>query len=100
MFPLFIAGFFLMTLLRTVGDIGDRPFGVIDPADWEQFVKIGGQTAAWLLTIAMASVGLGTSLARLLKLGLRPLAVGLVAALLVGVVSVAMVKLVGPLLGS
>jgi uncharacterized integral membrane protein (TIGR00698 family) len=98
MFPLFIAGFFLMTIVRTVGDIGERPFGVLDPEGWKQFVKVGSQTAAWLLTIAMASVGLGTSLSRLLKLGLRPLAVGLVAAVLVGVVSVAMVKLVGPLL--
>jgi uncharacterized membrane protein YadS len=41
----------------------------------------------------MASVGLGTNLARLRTLGLRPLGVGLAAALIVGVVSAGMVRL-------
>jgi uncharacterized membrane protein YadS len=44
----------------------------------------------------MASVGLGTSFDRLKNLGLRPLAVGLLAALLVGGVSLTLIQLVGP----
>ncbi|MCC6641100.1 MAG: hypothetical protein IT386_08060 [Deltaproteobacteria bacterium] len=40
----------------------------------------------------MAAVGLGTSLTRLRLLGLRPLAVGMAAALLVGCVSFALLR--------
>jgi uncharacterized membrane protein YadS len=43
----------------------------------------------------MAAVGLGTSLARLRVLGLRPAAVGLATALAVGAVSYATLELLG-----
>ena len=41
----------------------------------------------------MGAVGLGTSVAQLRKLGWKPLLVGLAAAVLVGRVSVALIKL-------
>ncbi len=44
----------------------------------------------------MASVGLGTSLARLRSLGLRPLAAGLAVAVLVGAVSFALIRALAP----
>ena len=34
MIPWFIIGFALMSTLRTVGDLGDRPFGVMDSQTW------------------------------------------------------------------
>jgi uncharacterized membrane protein YadS len=46
--------------------------------------------------MAMASVGLGTNLKRLRSLGLRPLGVGLAAALIVGAVSAGLIRLLAP----
>ena len=43
--------------------------------------------------IAMASVGLGTSLKKLRTLGIKPLCAGFAAAALVGVASFSMIKL-------
>jgi uncharacterized membrane protein YadS len=47
----------------------------------------------------MASVGLGTNLARLRSLGLRPLAAGRAIALAVGAVSFAAIRLLAPAAG-
>ena len=62
MIPLFIIGFAAMSLLRTVGDMGERPFGVLDPAQWKAIVGFVKQVATYCLAIAMAAVGLGTSI--------------------------------------
>jgi uncharacterized membrane protein YadS len=91
--PLFVFGFIAMTALRTVGDVGDQPFGFLSQATWDAWVTTLSASANWCLAIAMASVGLGTSFSKLGKLGLRPLAIGLVAALLVGAVSYGMIRL-------
>lgn len=86
--PLFVFGFVGMAALRTLGDLGDAPFGGwIETSTWTSAIDLTGSLSAWCLTVAMASVGLGTHLQRLRGLGLRPLAVGLVAALVVGAVS-------------
>jgi uncharacterized integral membrane protein (TIGR00698 family) len=87
--PVFVFGFVAMTLLRTVGDAGgDAPFGgLLSAAQWESLIDTTSTASTWLLAVAMASVGLGTHLGRLRKLGFRPLLVGLVAALTVGTVS-------------
>ena len=95
--PLFVFGFIGMSLLRTLGDTGAAPFwGLLTSETWESLIAATTDLAKLLLTIAMASVGLGTSFARLRGLGLRPLAVGLVAAALVGAMSFALVSLIGP----
>lgn len=91
--PLFVFGFIGMTALRTIGDLGEQPFGFLSRASWEAGVAALSSTANWCLAIAMASVGLGTSFSKLGKLGLKPLAIGLIAAVLVGGVSFAMIQL-------
>ena len=93
--PLFIMGFLLMATVRTVGDLGDRPFGVLDPAVWDEVISIVQQIAELALLLAMAAVGLSTSLRRLRILGIRPLAVGMAAALCVGGVSTALIRAFG-----
>jgi len=87
MIPLFVIGFALMSLLRTVGDMGEKPFGVLDPATWKQWVGWIKHGAELCLGIAMAAVGLGTRLAGLRQIGMKPFGVGLFSAVLVGVVS-------------
>jgi uncharacterized integral membrane protein (TIGR00698 family) len=93
--PFFVVGFVLMTLLRTIGDIGDRPFGFLEVEVWQDTVSLIAYFATWCLTIAMAAVGLGTSFGKLRKLGWKPVTVGFAAAALVGVVSFALIKVVG-----
>ena len=92
MIPLFVIGFALMSLLRTVGDMGDRPFGMLDPATWNAFVSHVKEAAELFLAVAMAAVGLGTSIKGLKDIGLRPLGAGLLAAVLVGGVSIALIS--------
>ncbi len=93
MIPLFVLGFAGMSLLRTIGDMGDRPFGFLDPEQWKEFVAITKKIATYCLAIAMAAVGLGTSVKGLKSIGLKPLAVGLFSALLVGLVSYTLITL-------
>jgi len=98
MVPLFVIGFVILAIVRSVGDIGDKPFGLLDKAGWCSFLAEGKFLAKMLLSIAMAAIGLNTSFKRLKTLGFKPFCVGFSAALLVGVVSFIMVKYVSPLL--
>jgi len=93
MIPLFVVGFAAMSALRTVGDLGERAFGVFEPAQWKAIVGLVKQVATYCLAIAMAAVGLGTSIGGLRSIGLKPLGVGLFSALLVGLVSWVLVTL-------
>ena len=87
MVPLFVVGFGAMALLRTVGDLGDRPFGLLSSGQWHAFLEAGKHGATYCLGIAMAGVGLGTRVADLRRVGLKPLGLALTSALLVGVAS-------------
>ena len=85
--PLFVFGFLAMTVIRSIGDAGDRPFGLLTTESWQSLIELLNSVATWCLAVAMAAVGLGTSFTKLRVLGLKPLAVGMAAALLVGLAS-------------
>lgn len=93
MIPLFVIGFAGMSLLRTVGDMGETAFGFLQPEQWEIIVTNTKKVAEFALAIAMAGVGLGTSIAGLRSIGLKPLGIGLFSAVLVGVVSALLITL-------
>jgi uncharacterized integral membrane protein (TIGR00698 family) len=94
MIPLFVFGFVAMAMLRTVGDLGEAPFaGLLSDAQWKSSIAFTTKVSSWCLTMAMASVGLGTNLKRLRSLGLKPLAAGLAAALIVGAVAAGLIHL-------
>ncbi|MDH4109989.1 MAG: putative sulfate exporter family transporter [Gammaproteobacteria bacterium] len=93
MVPLFVIGFACMSLLRTVGDMGDRAFGVLEPTQWKAVVNYTKEAAELCLAVAMAAVGLGTSIKGLKDIGLKPLGVGLFSAVLVGVVSITLISI-------
>ena len=93
LFPPFVIGFLAFTVLRTVGDASPQAFGVVPHALWAQFLALMDHGSTWFLTVVMAAVGLSTALASLKKLGLRPFFVGLTAALTVGSVGYAVIKL-------
>ena len=94
--PLFVVGFVAMTLLRTVGDLAVARFSIMPLDAWQNVISTTGQVASWCLIVAMASVGLGTSFSRMKLLGVKPLAVGLIAAVLVGVVSFLLIQIAAP----
>jgi uncharacterized integral membrane protein (TIGR00698 family) len=90
MVPRFVIGFLVAVVVRTVGDYGPSAFGLFERASWQAFLAGSETLAAWCLVVAMASIGLGTDLNRIRRLGARPFSVGLAAALLVGGVSAAL----------
>jgi uncharacterized membrane protein YadS len=87
-------GFAAMSVLRTIGDMGERPFGILEPDQWKAIVGFVKQVATYCLAVAMAAVGLGTSIHGLRKIGVKPLLVGLFSALLVGLVSFVLVSVI------
>jgi uncharacterized integral membrane protein (TIGR00698 family) len=92
--PLFVFGFLALVILRTLGDLGSDPFGgALSSDQWRDLIDGASTVSKWSLGVAMAAVGLGTNLRRLRTLGLRPLAVGLTAALTVGLVSFGLIQL-------
>ncbi|MDX1459786.1 MAG: putative sulfate exporter family transporter [Xanthomonadales bacterium] len=92
MVPLFVVGFALMSLLRTLGDMTDPAFGFLNADAWGQVVSVTREAAEVCLGVAMAAVGLGTRLAGLREIGFKPLGVGLFSAVLVGGVSWALIQ--------
>jgi len=103
MIPLFVVGFFLMACVRSLGDAtageAGKAFGFISRRAWFGTSADTGLDAsakffaAWLLATALGALGLGTGLTKLKSLGLKPFMVGLAAALLVGCVSMVLIKI-------
>ncbi|MEM9057847.1 MAG: putative sulfate exporter family transporter [Pseudomonadota bacterium] len=91
--PLFVVGFAAMSVLRTIGDAGELAFGVLSPERWATLIALVQGAAELCLAVAMAAVGLSTCVRNLLSIGVKPLAMGFVAALLVGTVSVSVVAI-------
>jgi uncharacterized integral membrane protein (TIGR00698 family) len=91
--PLFVVAFVAMACIRSLGDSGSgKAFGFVSRDLWKLVDPNAKFYASWLLATALGAVGLGTGLARLKGLGLKPFTVGFAAAVSVGVVSVALIK--------
>ena len=96
MIPWFIVGFAIMSAIRTIGDHGEQPFGIFEPAQWNHAVLIIRETAERCLLIAMAAIGLTSLFAGMRNIGMRPFMLGLFAALLVGGVSFVLIATFAP----
>ena len=90
--PGFVFAFLGAIVLRTLGDVF-LPAGAA--GGWTWFLDASSTVSMWALSAALAGIGLSTDLAKLRGLGLKPLAVGLVAALAVGVVSATTLGVMG-----
>jgi uncharacterized integral membrane protein (TIGR00698 family) len=97
--PLFIAGFLVCAVLRSIGDAGvnagGNAFGLWGNGAWKGIYGFIKHWAVNFLVVALAGVGLNTSLRTLKGLGTKPFLVGLGAALTVGVVSFIAISLLG-----
>src|SRR5690625_2281878 len=63
--PLFVIGFLLFSLIRTIGDItltnSGQAFGIFNPNTWETIYEgVSSFGTTYLLGMAMAGVGLST----------------------------------------
>ncbi len=101
LFPLFILGFMAFAVLRSIGDVGihagGEAFGLWDSTAWTGIYSFIREWAVNFMVLALAGVGLSTSFRILKGLGIKPFVVGLGAALMVGVVSLATISLLGTL---
>ena len=97
--PLFIVGFLLMAVLRSLGDAGlaggGQALGLLEAGAWHSTQTVAGAWAVNMLVLALAAVGLKTRFGVLKGLGIRPFVVGLGAAFAVGLVSFAIITLLG-----
>jgi uncharacterized integral membrane protein (TIGR00698 family) len=91
--PWFIAGFALMSAIRTVGDLGSHPFGLLERDQWQQWVEWTQTAAETCLLVAMSAVGLTSFFAGIRRIGPRPFLLGLAAAALVGGASLTLIYL-------
>ena len=99
--PGFVVGFVLMAIGRTLGDwtltANGAAFGVLSPEQWASLTKSIGDfwASQVLLGTAMAAVGLNTNFAVFKGVGLKPFAVGMAGALVVGAVGMTMAVIFG-----
>jgi uncharacterized integral membrane protein (TIGR00698 family) len=99
--PGFVAGFLAMAIVRSVGDAtlasSGAAFGVLSAESWASITKDLGDfwASQVLLGTAMAAVGLNTNFAVFKGVGLKPFAVGMAGALVVGAVGMGMAVLLG-----
>jgi len=85
-FPLFVIGFILLSMLRTIGD------QVLTNTDyfsyWELTIDLIKNFAKYLILISMTALGLQTNIKEVLKLGCMPIIIGFIASILVGIISI------------
>ncbi|MBY0497117.1 MAG: putative sulfate exporter family transporter [Cyanobacteria bacterium] len=98
--PGFVIGFLSMAALRSLGDwtlTSGEAFGVLSAAQWASLTKSLGDywASQILLGTAMAAVGLNTNFAVFKGVGLKPFAVGMAGALVVGAVGMTMAIIFG-----
>jgi uncharacterized integral membrane protein (TIGR00698 family) len=99
--PGFVVGFVLMALVRTIGDAtlgsGGAAFGLFSADAWASLTKGLGDfwASQVLLGTAMAAVGLNTNFSVFKGVGLKPFAVGMAGALVVGAVGMTLAILLG-----
>jgi len=97
--PLFVVGFLIMAILRSIGDAGinagANAFGIWNADTWGAIHSFIKTWAVNFLVIALAGVGLSTRFSAFKGLGIKPFLVGLGAALIVGVVSFGAISLFG-----
>jgi uncharacterized integral membrane protein (TIGR00698 family) len=99
--PGFVVGFLAMAAVRSIGDatLGSlgAAFGVLSAESWASITKDLGDfwASQVLLGTAMAAVGLNTNFAVFKGVGLKPFAVGMAGAVVVGAVGMAMAFALG-----
>ncbi len=90
--PGFVIAFVCMAGLRTLGDAASQGFPDFESGLWSPGLALATRLSELLLTIGMAAVGLTVALGGMRRIGWRPLAAGVLAALVMAVVCVILLK--------
>ena len=85
-FPIFVLGFILLSLLRTIGDYLFLDNDIIDY--WKYSLVFFKEISIYCILFSMVAIGLQTNLKSMMNLGFKPLIIGLIASATVGAVSV------------
>ncbi len=97
--PMFILGFIAMAAIRSIGDAGinsgGTALGFMAAPTWIAVISTIKSWAEFLLVVALAGVGLGTTFRSIKALGIKPFIVGLAASFSVGLVSYIAIILLG-----
>lgn len=91
--PWFLYAFLGLCALRTLVDGAPAMLGADAASAWRTIVAGAGTVSEWCFMLAMAAIGMQTNPASLRDIGLRPLVLGFVAALCVGMVSAGWIAL-------
>ena len=93
--PLFIFGFIVMCIIRTIGDYGLEndgfAFSIIDEHYWKEIILFFSSMSEYTLAVAMAAVGLTTNFRSLFVLGIKPFCVGLSVTLFITSLSIMLI---------
>ncbi len=96
---MFIIGFLMMAVLRSLGDAGinagGQAFGILENVIWSDVIGFIKKWAEICLVVALAGVGLSTNFQSFKALGVKPFLVGLCASTVVGGISFLAIKLLG-----
>ncbi len=90
--PGFVFAFLGLAALRSLGDLLGAPSQGFTEQVWKPALSLAAQLCELLLTVGMAGVGLNVELRDLRHVGWRPLAAGIVAALLLAMTSIALIS--------
>ena len=85
-FPYFVLGFIAFGVFRTIGD-----YLYIDNISWSILIKMTKYTAEFLLITSMSAIGYNTAFRNFKEIGLKPFAIGLIAATTVGISSIILI---------
>ena len=84
-FPFFVLGFISLSLARTMGDI--FMINTNYHLNWENLIMMIKIASKYMILISMVALGLQIKISSFKKIGLKPLLVGFVAAISVGLSS-------------
>lgn len=89
--PGFVVAFVAMAALRTVGDAVGGANPGFSAGLWTPALALANQVSELLLTVGMAGVGLTVELGQMRRVGWRPLATGVLAAIMMAAVSLSLI---------
>jgi uncharacterized membrane protein YadS len=90
--PGFVIAFVGMAVVRTLGDLASPSLPDFGRMLWAPGLLLANQLSELLLTVGMAAVGLTVELSGIRRVGPRPLAAGVLAAAIMAVVCVLLLK--------
>ena len=85
-FPVFVLGFIILCFVRTLGDYLFLNNDMLDY--WRLLLVFFKEISIYCILFSMVALGLQTNIKSMFRLGFKPLIIGFVASVTVGVISV------------